>query len=225
MAKVKGVLKHASVPVRTASGNPSEVRAVDPGDTVVEIDSQKDPQSVLEAVRRYCQALSSKKEAEEKAAEAAEVLRAYVGELRKERAEQGDYQKTFRVIGERLNRVVFAADVSQADRWSLVKGVDPKKVRAKDPDNFDLIAEEETTISIKEEVLSNRAERLALSRILEEALGVEGIRKYFKKDTVWVVREGMERRQYTLPPEQHALLTEAFKQATDSVKDARQKVD
>jgi hypothetical protein len=225
MAKVKGILKHASAPTLTASGKKSEVRAVDPQDTVVEVENKSDPQPVLEAVRKYCKALAEKKAAEEAAAEHAEVLRAYVGELREGNAKQGDYQKTYRVVGERKDKVLFQADVSQSDKWIAIKGVDLKAVRSKvGAVFFDAIAEEDTTISIKDEILKNRAERVELSKALEAALGIEGIKKYFKKETIYVVREGMDKKQYALPDAEKAALEGGFKQAADTVKDASQAV-
>lgn len=222
MAKVVGSLKHASAPVLTASGKKSEARAVDPEDTTVEVDSKKDPQVVKLAVRKYCTALKSKKEAEEAAAAAAEVLRAYVSAVRGENATQGDYQKTYRVVGERRDKVMYATDVSQSDKWSPIKGVDLKDLRTQFPAAFDGVAEEETTIKIRDDVMKNRAKRLALSKALEAALGVQGIKEYFEKETVWVVKDGMDKKQYELDGDEKVVLEKGFKQVSDSVKDASQ---
>lgn len=220
MARVVGILKNASAPVLTPGGKPSEARAVDPQDTVVESDELGGKVQVRESVRRYCKALAAKKLAEKEAEEHAAVLRAYVGELRRRNALQGDYQKTYRVVGERADKLVYQVDVSEFDSWRPLKGVDLKELRALDREAFDDVAEEETTISIKDEVLKNKALRLELSRKLEEALGVDGIKKFFKKETTYVVREGMDARHHTLPKAQAAVLEKGFKQVADSVKDA-----
>ena len=226
MAKVVGVLKQASAPTLTPTGQKSGARAVDPQDTEVQVDGKVNPQSVKQAVRNYVKALADKKEAEEKAAEQAEVLRAYAGELRAANAVAGDYQKTYRVMGERFNKEQFQVDVTQSDKWNPIKGVDLKKLRAdKGPVIFDAVVEEETTISIKEEILKNRTLRVELSKALEAALGVEGIKKYFKKETVFVVKEGADKKQYTLPAPEKAVLEAGFKQVSDSVKDSTVKVD
>jgi hypothetical protein len=226
MAKVVGVLKQASAPTLTPTGQKSEARAVDPQDTVVQVEGNFNPQLVKHAVRNYVKALADKKGAEERAAEQAEVLRAYAGELRAANAVAGDYQKTYRVVGERLNKEQFLVDVSQSDRWTPVKGVDLKKLRAdKGAVLFDAVVEEETTISIKDEILKNRTLRIELSKALEAALGVEGIKKYFKKETVFVVKEGTDKKQYTLPAPEKGVLEAGFKQVSDSVKDATVKVD
>jgi hypothetical protein len=225
MAKVKGVLKYASAPTLTAAGKKSEARAVDPQDTVVEVESKAEEQSVLKSVKAYCKAMADEKAAKKAAEEQAEILRAYVGELRSQNAVQGDYQKTYRVVGEKADKLQYQVDVSQADKWGPRKDVDLKALRLKvGVAAFDAVAEEDTTISIKDEILKNRSERVALSKALEAALGVEGIKKYFSKETVWVVKEGMEKAQYSLPADQKTALAEGFKQVADSVKDSSQKV-
>jgi len=220
MAKVYGVLKQASVPVLTASGKKSEVRAVDPQDTQVQVDRVKDLQPVKEAVRLYCKANAEKKAAEKAVAKHAEVLRTYVGELRTVNAVAGDYQKSYRVVGDRRDKRIHQADVSQQDRWNPQKGMDLKTLRSEDATAFDAVAEEETVISIKDEVLKNRTLRVELSKALEGALGVEGIKKYFTKETTYVVRSGMDKLQFTLPAQQKLVLERGFKQAADAVKDA-----
>lgn len=231
MAKVVGVLKHASAPLLTKSGEKSASRPIDPQDTKVEVIVDGKPQecAVLAAVRKYCEALAAKKAAEDEAGKHAEVLRAFVGEVRTENAIQGDYQKTYRVVGEvgKVDGVStqFQTDVSQADKWSCKKGVDLDAVRRKvGATVFDEVAEQEEEISIAKEILANRKERKEFSKALLDKFGVEGIKKYFKRDVVWVVKDGMDKLQYTLPNDQKAVLEQGFTQAADSVKDVSQKV-
>lgn len=224
MAKVKGTLKYASVATSTPSGEKSEVRAVDPQDTVVEVEVKGDKSRdivVKSAPEVYIQALADKKAAEAQAEMYGGVLRAYAGELRGDNALAGDYQKTYRVVGDKCGGVLYQVDVSQADKWNPVKGVDLAELRKKDKDAFDAVAEEEKTISIKEEVMNNRDLRAELSKGLLAQFGVEGIKKFFKQETVYIVREGMEEKQYTLPDKQRAVLAAGWKQVADGVRDAK----
>jgi len=223
MSKVVGVLKNASVPALTKSGEKSEARAVDPQDTQVEVDGSKNPVDVKGAVLRYCKALKAKKDAENEAAVAADALRAYVGELRKENAEQGDYQKTYRVVGERRDKKVYAADVTQSDRWNMRKKVKPADVlKEHGKVVFDKVVLTDESIQIRGDVMSNRAKRRELSKKLEEALGIDGIREFFEKVTMYRVRDGMDRDQYTLDASEWAVIDALFTQSADSVKDATQ---
>jgi hypothetical protein len=226
MAKIVGILKHASVPTLTASGNKSEARAVDPQDTKVEVlvDGKPETRSVLETVRKFCKALAEKKAKEEEAADHAIVLRTFVGELRTSNAVQGDYQKTYRVVGESADKVQYMADVSQADAWGALKGVDMKALRKKTGAAvFDAVVEEDESISIKPEILKNKVLRKEFSAALTAAFGIEGVKKYFQREVTWGVKEGTDKAQYTLPADQKVVLTEGFKQSADSVKDASQK--
>jgi len=231
MAKVVGSLKHASAPLLTKSGAKSEARPIDPQDTKVEVtvDGKPEEKSVLEAVRKYCQALAAKKAAEEEAGVYAEVLRAFVGDVRTENAAQGDYQKTYRVVGDQYTegkvKMQAQTDVTGADKFTRRKGVDLDAVRKRvGAASFDTVAEQEETITFNEAILKNRAERKELSKLLLEKFGVEGIKKYFVREAVWVTKDGMDKTQHTLAPEVKAILAECFQQAADSVKDVSQEI-
>jgi hypothetical protein len=219
VAKIVGPLKHAAPQTLTPSGNVSKARSVDPEDTQVDAGSKK--LAVVDAVKAYVDATALQKQAKKDADEMAEVIRAYVGAVRRECAVQGDYQKTWRVIGEVEDKKRLSVDVSEVDGWNIIKTVKVEDLRKEHgKEAFSAVVEEETTISIKESVLKNRALRAELSKKLEEALGVDGIREYFEKKTTFSVKEGMEQKQYSLPAEQAAVLTGLFKQTADSVKDS-----
>lgn len=226
MSRVVGVLKSASVPALTKSGEKSEARAVDPQDTQVDVDGSKNPVDVKGAVLRYCKALKAKKDAENEAAVAADALRAYVGKLRKGNAEQGDYQKTYRVVGERRDKKVYATDVSQLDRWNMRKKVKPADViEEHGKEMFDRIVVTEESIKIRDDVMSNRAKRRELSKKLEDVLGIDGIREFFEKVTTYSVRDGIDKEQYTLDDSEKAVLNALFTQSADAVKDATQSAE
>jgi len=226
MARVVGLLKNAAAPTLTPSGKESEARAIDPQDSTVTDADGKNPVVVKEAVRLYAKALAAKKAAEEDAADKAEILRVYVGDLRWENAVQGDYHKTYRVVGDRRDKLQYAVDVSEVARFNPIKGVKSKDVIDEHgKDAFDAVVVQEETIKIKDSILSNRAKRLELSKKLEEALGADGIKEFFQKDTIFVVREGMDEKRYTMVPEQRCVLEKMFKQTSDSVKDATVSAD
>lgn len=223
MSRVVGVLKNASVPALTKSGGKSQARAVDPQDTQVEVEGSKNPVDVKGEVIRYCKALRIKKEAENEAAISADALRTYVEELRRSNAVQGDYQKTYRVVGDRRDKKVFAVDVSQADRWNLDKKAKPAEITKQHGKQvFDKVVVTDETIKIRDDVMSNRAKRRELSKRLEEALGIDGIREFFEKVTTYAVRDGMAEEQYTIDSTERAVLDAMFTQSADSVKDATQ---
>jgi hypothetical protein len=221
---VKGTLKYAAVATSTPSGEKSEVRAVDPQNTEVEGKDEKGKPAdvfVKAAPQGYILALADKKAAEARAERYGEILRTYVGDLRDQNALAGDYQKTYRVVGDRHGDVLYQVDVAEADKWNPVKGVDLKALRAKDKASFDAVADEDSTISIREEVMDNRDLRAELSKGLLAQFGVEGIKKFFKQDTVFIVRKGMEEKQYALPAEQKVVLNAGWKQVADGVRDAK----
>lgn len=224
MAKVVGILKHASVPTLTPSGKKSEARAVDPQETMVEMDGEKEPIEVKKAVKLYVKALTAKKQAEKDAERYAEILRTFVGDLRTSNAVAGDYQKTYRVVGGFEDKRRFQTDVSQVDRWSPIDGIDMKALRSKvGASVFDAVVEEDEVVSIKPEILKNKVERKAFSAELTRTFGIEGVKKYFRREVTWIVREGMDRAQYALPSAQRSVLETGFRQSADSVKDTSEK--
>ena len=225
MFKVTGPLAKASVELKTTTGEKSTVRAIDPGNTVVTDDVAKETVEIKKAIATYVKALATKKEAEAEAAKAADVIRFYTGEVRDENAIQGDYQKTYRLLGEITKGTQLAVDVSQADRSSLTKGTkieDAKKELGKNL--FAATFELETFIKIKDSVMKNAALRKELSKKLFDALGQEGIKTYFEKEEEWVVLSGTEKAQYKLTPAERTLLLKFVTLYADSVKDTSTKI-
>jgi hypothetical protein len=224
MPKLKGALKKASVAIQTPAGKKSAARAIEPDDTTVILEDGSEV-TVKTAVAAYVKALAASKAAKNEADGHAEVVRTYVGAVRDDNAEAGDYQKTYRVLGSKAAGTQFAVDVSQSDRFGVNKDVDWGTLRQLLGDSdFEKLFEEETVIQIKPEVLKNEKMRKKLSKVLFEALGTEGIKEYFLRETTFSVKPGMVEEQYTLEPELRTVLRENTKQVADSVKDATSNV-
>ncbi|MBD3260922.1 MAG: hypothetical protein GF334_04470 [Candidatus Altiarchaeales archaeon] len=230
---LKGALTKADVDVKTPSGKKSAIRAIDPTDTVIEVERETDGKTSAEdikvkaAITDYVQKLKTKKAAEEAAAEAADVVRFFVGLVRTDNARQGDYQKTYRLMGNKGQKTEYAVDVSENDKWSVSKELDLNDKKTREAliekigqEDFDKLFEELTTIGIKKEILNNEALRKELSATLFKLLGKDGIKKFFRRETVWTVKKGTEKLQYELPEETVKEFKKIATQAADTVKDA-----
>jgi len=229
---LKGHLDKADVQIKTPSGKASAVRAIDPGDTIIEVETDVDgTASVTEvkvktAVTNYIQKLQAKKEAEEATAEAASVVRYFTGLVRSDNAKNGDYQKTYRLMGNKGQKTAYAVDVSENDSFSVSSELDlnDKDTRKAlidvlGEDNFKKLFEEKTTIGIKKEVLDNETLRKELSGTLFKLFGKDGIKKFFRRDTLWSVKKGVEQLQYKLDAEVAEEFGKIATQSADTVKD------
>jgi hypothetical protein len=229
---LKGHLDKADVDVKTPSGKKSAVRAIDPKDTVIEVEREEDGNTetsdvkVKAAITDYVQKLKAKKDAEEAAAEAADVVRYFTGLIRTENARNGDYQKTYRLIGNKGPKTTYAVDVSENDKFSVDSELDLNDKDTRDAlieklgeDVFKDLFEETTSIGIKKEVLDNESLRKELSGTLFKMLGKDGIQKFFRRETVWKVKPGTEKKQYELPEETVEKFKEIATQSADTVKD------
>jgi len=225
MASVKDPLEAVDCDILTGKGKKSAKRGIDPKDTLV-INDAGEEIKVRSAVTSYAQAMKKKKDAEEAAAAAADILKTYVGKVRDNNAVEGDYQKSYRVLGNKGHITLedgtsvtfqYSADDSQNDRFLVAKKEVPDE---KDPTkmierpltvkevhdilgtDFDVTHEDDITISLKKSILDNKKERKEFSEVLVKAFGTEGIKKYFTKETVVVVKDGMAEQQYKLTKEQ-----------------------
>lgn len=129
MPKVKDPLEKVGCDILTAKGKKSTKRGINPKDTVV-INDTGEEVKVRSAVTAYAQAMKKKKDAEEAAAKAAEVLRTYAGRVRDDNADEGDYQKSYRILGNKGHITLddgttvtfqYSADDSQNDRFTIAK--------------------------------------------------------------------------------------------------------
>jgi hypothetical protein len=151
------------------------------------------------------------------------ALRAYVKPIRDTNAYAGDYQKSFRVAGiVAKSGLQYGALVAHIDRWGLPKKeVDIAALKKLVGDKFfKEHFEKEITIAIKSEVLENKVLRKELTDKLLEALGVDGLKKYFKKEEVWTVTPGLDKGQYDLDNETRTDMLESCKQYADKVEEA-----
>ncbi len=219
---ITGPLSKTSVALKTEAGKDSAVRAIDPGQTIVTMEDDGVAVDVRNAVNNYVKNSLLAKSAKDQADEAAAVIRVYVGAVRDENAYQGDYQKTYRVMGSDVEKISRATDVSQVDKFSVPKKAEEMKAlrEALGEDEFKTIFEQVTTIEIKKSVLNNAKLRRELSEKLVEAMGKDGIKEFFQKEDVYIVRKGMDQKQYDLAPDVRKKLLAGAKQSADAVKDA-----
>lgn len=218
--------------VRTASGEISKSRGVDPKDAAVTVEitsptgSTVKTQKVVDAVVEYIIKDAAEKAAAEEKEISAQVIRAFAVAVRDANATQGDYQKTLRVVGRKVKSTQYAVDASAKDAFSVPsKSEDVEAIRkALGNTVFEQLFEKQTSISIKKEVMESDTLRKDLSRILFEALGAEGMKKYFEKDDVWAVKDGVSERIYKFNAKEREAFLKAVKQHSDALKDASEVV-
>jgi hypothetical protein len=156
---------------------------------------------VKDTVRDFVIASSNEASAKEQKEDAAKLLREYVSTVRDRNAYSGDYNKTYRVAGiVATSGLQYGAQVAQQDRVNLPKKEEEisliKTLVGKE--FFDKQFSKEVKISIKKEVLENKAQSKELAQLLVDKLGAEGIKKFFTKEEVWTVKEGFDKAQYDL---------------------------
>lgn len=204
------------------------VREIDPKDAVVtvEVGSGKKATEVTEvvktSVRSFVKALKQERDLKAQKAEAIEVLRKYVGELRDKNAYAGDYQKTYKVLGPvEEDGLVYATDVTQTSKYSLPKDQkDIEALKALIPaDLFDEVFEKELSISIRPEILKDDTARKEFTRLILDCMGVEGLKKYFNKEETYKVKKGFDEKQYHIDPDHRRAILDVAVPASDSVKD------
>lgn len=211
---------------KTASGKKSAVRAIDPQDDTITLDVEvgdeieSTTETVKGQVRAFVQASNSEKAFKDQKETAARYLREYVTVMRTENALNGDYQKTYRLLGPKTKDAQFSADLSHNDKFSLPK--DQSLIEGLkdvlDKDTFDETFEKVLTIQIKPEILKNDAKRREFSKMIVEAIGVEGLRKYFEKEEVYQVKKGLDKRQFEMEKEDREALFEVITPSADTVK-------
>ena len=156
---------------------------------------------VKDAVRDFVIASTNEAAAKQQKEEAAAFLRQYVKEIRDTNAYNGDYQKTYRVAGIiATSGLQYGAAVSQQDRTTLPKTEEKmKEIKELVKETFfNKQFSRDVVISIKKEILENKASAKELAQALVEKFGVEGIKKYFNKEEVWSMNEGFDKAQYEL---------------------------
>lgn len=202
---------------KTATGNDSVARIVDPQDALLSDKSK----SVKQAVSDYVEANKAFKDAEMKAKAAGEDVKAFIKDLRDKNAVAGDYQKTYRVLGNEVSGLKHAADVSQVDKWSIPKS-DIEMDVLKDTvgeDFFKKVMSKEITISIRKEIMENKTARSELTAKLVAAFGSD-LNKYFVKEEVWETAEGLTKLQYELDKGTMDKMRAILKPSSDQIKDA-----
>jgi phosphoribosyl-ATP pyrophosphohydrolase len=223
MPMLKAGYSKTTTPLKTAAGKDSAIRGLDPKGSTVILDDTTE-QEVAAAVTKYVLEDTAEKAAKEAKEKAGEVIRLYASTVRDENALCGDYQKTLRVLGTKVKDVQYAVDAAHQDKFSVPKSKDDiEAIRKILGPLFESVFEETTEISIKDSVLKNDTLRKELSQLLFKALGTEGIKKYFDRDTTWTVKKGMAEDQFKLDKVVREVLKTKVPQAKDSLKDASDK--
>jgi len=221
----KSTIDAADAVKKTTTGKDSAVREMDVASASLgQGQSQVSIRTTIKEFQRFSLLEKSYKEQKD---EKAEILRMFVGNVRDKDALEGDYQKSFRLVAEKKDKVERAVTVSQRDSFSL-----PKKDTEMDLIK-DLVGEEffgenfekVTTIAIKKSILNNKEKRRELSKILAKALGKDGMKKYFEKKEEWVVRDGLDQRQYELGKDKLTEFRGFVKPSKDSVSDSTTLID
>jgi hypothetical protein len=252
MSKLLQGFERKSFPIKTKSGKTSKTRGLNPEASTVEDEDGK-LKRVLDAVFDY--ALKSKLEKQAKAAkeESQEVLRTYAKEVRDANAEDGDYNRTYRIFGELLEKAritvdiiktaggskqiesiieedvakrQYAVDATEKDAYTLPSTKEDMQVlrEALGDTVFDQLFTSMVGIAVKKEVMDSDALRKELSRVLYEKLGTEGIKKFFDRNEVWKVKPGAAELLRTMDKKVRDTFKEHVKQAADTLKDATEDI-
>jgi hypothetical protein len=178
--------------------------------------------AIRKAIRDFIKYLRQEKSAKDQKDDAADIIRKHVVPIRDGNALTGDYQKTYRMIEEITDKdVEHAVNVSQVDKWSKIEETNITTLKALVGDKFfDEAFEKVVTIKIKEEVMLDKTKRVELGKILKDALGVDGMAKYFEKEEVLVPKDGLEQYQYVLPKDKILEMRKLVKPSKDAVSDA-----
>lgn len=210
--------------VLTPKGEVSACRKVDPDNTAVTLIDGNTTSiiRVADAVQDFVTKDILVKETTEQRDKSAAVLRAYAGAVRVKNAENGDYQKTLRIAGPETTKKSYQVDASDQDSFSMPKKKEDIQALRESlgDDVFKQICEQTTTIAIKKEVMEDDDLRKELSAQLYQALGAEGIKKYFDRDEAWAIKKGMAERIFSFKKKIREALFEQVTQKADSIKDA-----
>lgn len=221
---VPDVFPTATIELITPKGEISQARGINPDDTAVTVSADKSTSivKVADAVQDFVTKDILVKETTEQRDKSAAVIRAFAESVRTKNAESGDYQKTLRIIGPETTKKRYQVDASDQDSFSMPKKSEDLKALRESlgEDVFLQICEPTTSISIKPEVMENESLRKELSALLYQALGADGIRKYFDREEVWSVKKGMSERIYSYKKEIRRKLLEKVNQKVNSLKDA-----
>jgi len=189
--------EYTSFAVKTASGKDSAARGVNVSDDSIEIGGVS--KRVSDAITSYVVALAQEKALKEEKELHSGVIRAFAKKIRTYFIKKGDYQKTFRLFGKQVKKMQYAVDVLENDKFDCPKkNEDIQMIKKLIGDvAFEQIFEESVSIAIKDSVMKSDTLRRELSKSLYEALGADGIKKYFDRETVWSVKKGLSETIHT----------------------------
>jgi hypothetical protein len=215
---------YTSFELKQASGKKTDVRGIEAGEET--LPKGKETIKIADAIAAYVNAAAQESQYKEQKDEHASIIREFVNNVRGYFNKQGQYVKTFRVFGNKLKKLLYAVDVAHQDRFNPPSNKEDiesiKKLLGQG--NFDQIFEENITISIKKTVSDNDVMRRELSKLLIEKLGPEGLKRYFERDAVYVVKKGLAEKINKFPEEIQKIIKENLKQTSDSIKDVSETI-
>lgn len=205
----------------TASGKTSKARGVDVSDHTLKTEDGREKR-IADSVKNYVVLLEKEKEVKTEKEQHSEIIRTHATAIRNYFRKHGTYLKTYRLIGDKINDYQYAVDVMENDKFSAPSiNEDIQNLKTTLGENiFDQIFEEITTISIKKSVMDDENQRKELSKLLFQALGTDGIKKFFDRGTKWIVKEGLSEKIHTYEEKIQNTIRENLKQSEDSIKDA-----
>lgn len=213
---------------KTTTKGKSVVRDIDPKDAIVGVVSGKTKKDVKvkDAVVNFVKFSLLEKSYKGQKEEMSEVVRDYASKVRLDNADQGDYQKSYRVLGGvSKEKVEYGATCSSQDRFRIPKDdliMDTVKELI-GVDIFDKLFSKEITISIREDVLKNKAKKKELTQKLIKAFGKD-LSDWFVKDETWATNEKADETVYELDSKVRAEFLELVPQYKDSVKNSSVKI-
>lgn len=215
-----------SFPIITASGSKSKTRGVDVSDHRVKT-ANGGIASVAHSVKNYVVLLEKEKETKSEKEQHSEIIRKHTDAIRNYFRKHGTYLKTYRLVGEKEDDYQYAVDVQENDKFSVPdnkEDIENLKL-ALGEDIFKQIFEEVTTISIKKSVMDDENQRKELSKILFQAIGTDGIKKFFDRGTQWTVKKGLSEKIHTYEDKIQSTIRDNLKQSADTIKDASSEVE
>lgn len=219
------VKKFSSFEIKQASGKLSDSRGVNVTDETIKI--EKSVKSVSDAITGFVIAASEEKASKELKESHAGVIREFATTVRNYFTEKGDYTKTFQFFGKIIGGIQHILEVAQPDKFTFsTKKEDIANIKTVlGKDTFDQIFEEEASIAIKKTIMENDKERRKLTKLLVQALGEDGVKEYFERDTVYTIKAGLAEKMHKFDDTIQTVLKDNLKQALDSVKDVSKSVE
>lgn len=195
--------------ITTKNGKSSNVRGISPVDS-----------SVKKALIDFVTLSKEEKRIKEEKDKAANILRAFISNVRNFFAKKNIFIKTYRVE-EKTDNIVYAADITASERYSLPTNKEDINKLKKELSKgvYDQLFEESITIKIKDIISNDPKKRKELLKTLVDTLGEDKFKEYFTKEESIDIKEGFMEKIYQLSEEERNIIFKYIKPSLDSVKD------